>query len=97
MPLRCCATRFACKVPTWRLPVGGCVASLLAENGEGVANVRAASSAPGSGSLGVLGDCSGGVGSGLSGRRYKRVRLTRKNPAREVFHGVLGDQPRPRV
>ena len=44
--------------------------------------VRAASSAPGSGNLGVLGDCSGGVGvwtfwSGI----LERVRLSRKKPS----------------
>ena len=35
MPLRYCVTRFACRVHTWNLPVGGCVAGLLAEYGSG--------------------------------------------------------------
>ena len=81
LPLRYCATRFACKVPTWRLPVGGGVAGLLAENGDGVAIVRAASSAPGSGKLDVLGDCSGGVGSGLSGRGLEENSTQQKKPS----------------
>ena len=56
--------------PTWRPPVGGEVASLLAENGGAVATVRVASGAYGSGSLGVLGKCSGAFGSRLSGRGF---------------------------
>ena len=29
LPLRYCAARFACKTPTWRLPVPGCVVDLV--------------------------------------------------------------------
>ena len=32
LPLRCCATRFASGAPTWRLPMPGHVARLLAAN-----------------------------------------------------------------
>ena len=35
LPLRYCAARFACKTPTWRLPVSGHVARLIADNYEG--------------------------------------------------------------
>ena len=84
LPLGYCAPRFACKVPTWRLPVGGGVASLLAEYGDGVAVVRAASGASGSGSLGVLGNCSGGVGSRLSGRGYESS-TQQKKPSSSGF------------
>ena len=34
LPLRCCAARFACRTPTWRLPVSGHVARLIAVHGE---------------------------------------------------------------
>ena len=34
LPLRYCAARFACKTPTWRLPVSGHVARLIADNYE---------------------------------------------------------------
>ena len=30
LPLRYCAARFACRVPTWRLPVSGHVVRLVA-------------------------------------------------------------------
>ena len=33
--LRYCVTRFACRILTWKLPVGGGVAGLLAEYGSG--------------------------------------------------------------
>ena len=29
LPLRYCAARFACRTPTWRLPVPGCVVDLV--------------------------------------------------------------------
>ena len=29
LPLRYCAASFACKTPTWRLPVPGCVVDLV--------------------------------------------------------------------
>ena len=32
LPLRYCADRFACRTPTWRLPVSGHVARLIADN-----------------------------------------------------------------
>ena len=31
LPLRYCSARFACKLPTWRLPDRGCVGYLVAE------------------------------------------------------------------
>ena len=34
LPLRYCAARFACKTPTWRLPVFGHVARLIGGNSE---------------------------------------------------------------
>ena len=86
MPLRYCAVRFACKVPTLRLPAAGNVAGLVTEGGEEVAPSAHASS-----SLGALGGHVGGRGS--SGRGYNRVRLSRKTPAREVFSGSSGRSP----
>ena len=44
LPLRYCAARFACKTPTWRLPVSGRVAYLIsADRGatDGVSSQRA--------------------------------------------------------
>ena len=81
LPLRYCAVRFACKVPTWKLPAGGNVAGLVTEGGEEVRSVHVAPCARASRSIGALGSLFGGRGSGLSGRGKKRVRLSRKTPA----------------
>ena len=45
LPLRYCAARFACKTPTWRLPVPGRVVDLVTANlwvaeGDGVEDAR---------------------------------------------------------
>ena len=77
------AVKFDCKVPTWKLPTAGNVAGLVTEGGEEVGSVHVAGVSVG--------------GSGLSGRRFKRVRLSRKTLASLVFQGVLRGQPRPRV
>ena len=90
LPLRYCAVRFACKVPTWKLPAGGNVAGLVTEGGEEVRSVHVAPCARASRSIGALGSLVGGRGSGLSGRGNERVRLSRKTPAREFFSGSSG-------
>ena len=36
LPSRYCATRFACKVPTWRLPVGGVSLAFLLRTVKGL-------------------------------------------------------------
>ena len=81
LPLRYCAARFACSVPTWRLPETGHVAGLV------TADIGVESRVV---------DCADDAvpwvrGSG-SGR--PRVRLNRKTTAHLV---VSGDQSRPRV
>ena len=43
LPLRYCATRFAFRVPTWRLPIWSHVAGLVTEGGEDVGLVYVAS------------------------------------------------------
>ena len=73
-------------------PCLGGVAGLLAACSSG-GHAACVDAAPGA--VGVVG--SSGVGSGPSGRGYKRVRLSRKSPACEDFRSRLGDQPRPRV
>ena len=40
LPLRYCAVRFASRIPTWRLPPAGGVASLITDGGEEVGIVR---------------------------------------------------------
>ena len=74
LPLRYCAGRFACRVPTWRLPADGHVADLVTERGEEVGIVRVEHSAPA-----VLpGFEGGGGGDWISGPGgVKRVRLNR--------------------
>ena len=42
LPLRCCATRFACRVPTWCLPFWEIVAGLITEGREEVGLVHVA-------------------------------------------------------
>ena len=71
-----CAGRFACRIPTWRLPVNGHVADLVTEEGGEVGIVRVDHSAP-AGPPGFDGgggiDWVSGPGGGV-----KRVRLNRK-------------------
>ena len=96
LPLRYCSGSFACRVPTWGLPVRGHVQDLFAEfAGDG--------DVPRSGHVsraqlpGLVGDA--GV---LGGRRSlgsgKRVRLHRKTPAHLAgFGGDGSSRSRPRV
>ena len=86
----------ACVVPNWRLPTTGHVAGLVTEGGEKVGVVHVAPCAHASSSVWVL-DSGAGGGFGLSRRRFKKVRLSRRTPASLVCQGALGDQPRPRV
>ena len=95
--MRHCTARFACKVPSWRLPAVGSVAGLLAKGGEEVGAMSVAPCARAPGGDVVLCGNLGGSECGLSRRGFKRVRLSIKSPASEAFHGVLGDQPRSRV
>ena len=93
LPPRYCAGWFASKIPTWRLPVDGHVAGLVAEEGGEVGVVRVERSAPAlmpgfEGDGGV--DWISGPGGGV-----KRVRLIRKTQAHLVRHGILGVQSRP--
>ena len=66
LPLRYCTGKFAGKIPAWRLPVVGHVASLVTDGGDEGGDLQVHT-----GGLGV-GWVSGPGGSG------KRVRLTRK-------------------
>ena len=81
LPLRYCAARFACRTPTWRLPVSGHVPDLV------TAIVGVAGEA--------VVDCAHEVSwvSG-SGPGRKRILLNRKTPAHLVVSMV---QSRPRV
>ena len=82
LPLRYCAARFACQTPTWRLPVSGHVARLIAvhcEDADGRGD-----EVPDLGVHWVSG----------SGPGRKRIRLNRKTPAHLV--GLL-IHSRPRV
>ena len=88
LPLRYFSESFARKVPTWRLPESGNVASFLA-SGELVRGGPSALSA----ALGGAGVC---LASG-SGGGVKRVRLYRKTPAHLARQGISGVQVRPRV
>ena len=88
LPLRYYSESFARRIPTWRLPEWGNVASFLA-SGE---LVRGGSSAL-SAALGGAGVC---LASG-SGGGVKRVRLYRKTPAHLARQGISGVQSRPRV
>ena len=69
LPLWYCAARFACRTPTWRLPVSGHVAGLV------TAVVEASGDAVVGGALQAVHWVSG------SGPRRKRMRLNRKTPA----------------
>ena len=87
LPLRYSSRTFARKVPTWRLPVYGSVASFLA-SGELVRGGPSALSA-------ALGGACVGLASG-SGGGVRRVRLYRKTPAHLARQGS-GVQFRSRV
>ena len=82
LPLRYCAARFACKTPTWRLPVSGHVARQVAIHCEDAGGHG--DEVPSSGVHWVSG----------SGPGKKRIRLNRKTPAHLV--GLL-IHSRPRV
>ena len=89
LPLRYFSESFARKVPTWRLPEDGNVASLLAsrELGRGVPGALSAA-------LGGAGVC---LARGSGGGVKKRVRLYRKTPAHLARQGILRVQDRPRI
>ena len=87
LPLRYFSDNFARKIPTWRLPENGSVASFLA-SGELVRGGPSALSA-------ALGGACVRLASG-SGGGVKRVRLYRKTPAHLARQGS-GVQFRPRV
>ena len=76
LPLRYCTSRFARKVPTWRLPVAGKVAGLLTGNGEEAGSACAAPSVHAPGGSMVLGCVHGGGGSD-SGEKTQLMRLFR--------------------
>ena len=82
LPLRYCAARFACRTPTWRLPVSGHVVDLVAASIGAVREVDVD---------GVGQEVVWVSGSG-SGR--KRIRLNRKTPSHLAGFMV---QSRPRV
>ena len=82
LPLRYCATRFACCTPTWRLPASGHVRGLVAAHA-----VSAGNSGGKVSGLGVFHDS-------RSRPLRKRFRLNRKTPAHLV--GVVAHS-RPRV
>ena len=69
LPLRYCAGRFACRTPTWRLPVSGHVVDLV------TANVGAVREAIADGACQEVHWVTG------SGPGRKRTRLNRKTPA----------------
>ena len=83
--LRYCAARFACNIPTLRLPAGGQVARLVTEGCEEVGMVQVAPRDAGVAWISGPGE----VG--------KRVRLNRKTPAHLVRQGSVNIQSRPRV
>ena len=81
LPLRYCADRFACKTPTWRLPVSGHVARLDVIHCEDAGGHGGEVS--GSGVLWVSG----------SGLGRKRIRLNRKTPA-HIVELLIHSRPR---
>ena len=88
LPLRYCSESCARRIPTWRLPGGGSIASFLA-SGELVRGGPCALSA----ALGGADVClARGSGGGVI-----RVRLYRKTPAHLARQGISGVQVRPRV
>ena len=86
--LRCCVTRFASRVSSWRLPLRGNVADLVTEGVRACAHVH--------GGAGIVARNSNNQGAGHSGGHGRRVRLRRKNPAHLVCQGFLSAQPRSR-
>ena len=91
LPLRYCSARFACKLPTWRLPDRGHVCELVTHGvvgarvlgSDGICCVslpRSAGRAGVSCDSQVLGGC-------------KRIRLNRKVPAHLARLGNLGSVP----
>ena len=88
LPLRYYSESFAHRIPTWRLPENGSVASFLPSG----RLVRGGPCA--------LSSALGGAGSFLargSGGGVKRVRLYRKTPAHLARQGISGVQVRPRI
>ena len=81
LPLRYCAARFACRVPTWRLPVSGHVARLVAIYYEAAGDSE--DEVPSSGGRWVSG----------SGPGRKRNRLNRKTPA-HLVGSLMHSRPR---
>ena len=77
-----CAARFACRTPTWRLPVPGCVVDLVTVGVGAVQEVAAD------------GGCQEVLWVRSSGPGRKRIRLNRKPPAHLAGFAV---QSRPRV
>ena len=89
--MRYCATRFACRVPSWRLPLVGNVVDLVTEGGEEVGLVHVAQCADahaGVGLGGTGGNWAGGsgenssascvstwFGQAISRRVWKRLRV----------------------
>ena len=87
LPLRYYSESFACRIPTWRLPESGNVASFLASGDLVRGGPSALSAALGGGGVCLARGSGGGV---------KRVRLYRKTPAHLARQGLLGVQVRPR-
>ena len=75
-PLRCCATRFACRTPTWRLPVSGHVVDLVTASVGAVREVVAD------------GGCREVLWVSGSGPGRKRIRLNRKPPCTPRRFGI---------
>ena len=88
LPPRYSSDNFACKVPTWRLPVVGSVTSFLASGELNRGGPSALSAALGGACVRLARGSGGGV---------KRVRLYRKTPAHLARQGISGVQVRPRV
>ena len=82
LPLRYSSARFACRTPTWRLPVSGHVVDLVTASVGAVREVVAD------------GGCREVLWGSGSGPGRKRIRLNRKNPAHLAGFAV---QSRPRV
>ena len=88
LPLRYYSESFAHRLPTWRLPESGNVASFLASGGLVQGGPCALSAALGSAVVCLASGSGGGV---------KRVRLYRKTPAHLARQGISGVQVRSRV
>ena len=87
--------RFASRILTWSLPVGGHVIGLVTHESGGDAVVLDGHCAP----VPVPGLTSDVGVDSVTGPRggVNRVRRNRKTPAHLVRHGILGIQSRPRV